>query len=104
MARIRAIEFDRSMVVAGTTGVSAIIAPDGTLISQTRTWQRAVLKARVPLLSNDTLAERLGEWPEIVFSALAVAALAAGVGSAIAERRRSRSGGTALAADRGAAQ
>ena len=29
MARIRAIEFDRAMVVAGTTGVSAIIAPDG---------------------------------------------------------------------------
>ena len=52
MARIRAIEFDRSMVVAGTTGVSAIIAPDGTLISQSRTWQRALLEARVPLLSN----------------------------------------------------
>jgi apolipoprotein N-acyltransferase len=104
MARIRAIEFDRSMVVAGTTGVSAIIAPDGTLISQSRTWQRALLEARVPLLSNTTLAERLGEWPEIVFSALAVAALAAGVASAIAERRRSRGGRSASAADSGAAQ
>jgi apolipoprotein N-acyltransferase len=104
MARIHAIEFDRSMVVAGTTGVSAIIAPDGALISQSRTWQRAVLEARVPLLSNATLAERLGEWPEIVFSALAVAALAAGVASAIAERRRSRSGRSAPAADGGAAQ
>jgi apolipoprotein N-acyltransferase len=104
MARIRAIEFDRSMVVAGTTGVSAIIAPDGTLISQSRTWQRAVLEARVPLLSNATLAERLGEWPEIVFSALAVAALAVALASAIAERRRSRNGGSAPAAHSGAAQ
>ncbi len=104
MARIHAIEFDRSMVVAGTTGVSAIIAPDGALIAQSRTWQRALLEARVPLLTNATLAERLGEWPEIVFSALAVAALAAGVASEIAERRRSRGGRSAPAAHGGAAQ
>jgi len=104
MARIRAVEFDRSMVVAGTTGVSAIIAPDGTLISHSRTWQRALLEDRVPLLSNSTPAERLGEWPEIVFSALAVVALAAGVASAIAERRRPRGGRAALDADGGTAQ
>jgi len=88
MARIRAVEFDRAMVVAGTTGVSAIIAPDGTLIASSQTWQRAVLEARVPLLSNATLAQRLGGWPEIVLSALAVAALAWAVGVGIAGRRR----------------
>jgi apolipoprotein N-acyltransferase len=90
MARIRAIEFDRSMVVASTTGVSAIIAPDGSLIASTKTWQRAVLDERVPLLSTTTLAQRLGEWPEIVLSALAVAALAWAIGLAAADRRRSR--------------
>ena len=88
MARIRAVEFDRAMVVAGTTGVSAIIAPDGTLIASSRTWQRTVLEARVPLLSNATLAQRAGEWPEIVLSALAVAGLAWAVGLGIADRRR----------------
>jgi len=90
MARIRAIEFDRAMVVAGTTGVSAIIAPDGTLIASSRTWQRTVLEARVPLLSHATLAQRAGEWPEIVLSALAVAALAWAIAGEIGERRRSR--------------
>jgi len=90
MARIRAIEFDRAMVVAGTTGVSAIIAPDGTLIASSRTWQRNVLEARVPLLSHATLAQRAGEWPEIVLSALAVAALAWAIAGEIGERRRSR--------------
>jgi apolipoprotein N-acyltransferase len=90
MARIHAIEFDRSMLVAGTTGVSAIIAPDGSLIASTRTWQRAVLDERVPLLTSRTLAERLGEWPEIALSALAVAALAWAVALAAADRRRSR--------------
>jgi len=88
MARIRAVEFDRAMVVAGTTGVSAIIAPDGTLITSSRTWQRTVLEARVPLLSHATLAQRAGEWPEIVLSALAIAGLAWAVALGIADRRR----------------
>ena len=69
MARIRAIEFDRTMVVAGTTGVSAIIAPDGATIARSQTWQRAILDARVPLRSDATLAQRAGGWPEIVLSA-----------------------------------
>ena len=49
MARIRAVESNRAVVVASTTGVSAIIAPDGRLLAHTGTWQRAVLEARVPL-------------------------------------------------------
>jgi apolipoprotein N-acyltransferase len=93
MAQIRAIEFDRSMVVAGTTGVSAIIGPDGRMLARSRTWQRVVLEARVPLLSSATLAERLGEWPEIVFSGLAVAALAAAVAGELAAWRRWRRAG-----------
>ena len=91
MARIRAIEFDRSMVVAGTTGVSAIILPNGTFVARSQTWQRALLEARVPLVSSTTLAQRLGEWPEIAFSALAVVALGWAVGLQIAERRGRRS-------------
>ena len=90
MARIRAIEFDRTMVVAGTTGVSAIIAPDGATIARSRTWQRAILDARVPLRSDATLAQRAGGWPEIVLSALAVTALAWALGGAVADRRRPR--------------
>ncbi len=35
MARIRAIEHDRAVVVASTTGISAIIAPDGSLLAST---------------------------------------------------------------------
>jgi len=49
-----------------------------------------VLDERVPLLSNATPAERLGEWPEIALSALAVAALAWAIALAAADRRRSR--------------
>jgi apolipoprotein N-acyltransferase len=88
MARIRAIEYDRSVVVASTTGVSAIIAPDGSLLAHSPTWQQAVIEARVPLRSGLTLAGRLGAWPEIVLSGLAVAALAWVLAGATSTRYR----------------
>ena len=82
MARIRAVEFDRSVVVASTTGYSAIIAPDGRLVASSGTWQQAELEARVPLLTSQTLAERAGTIPEWVIVAATVLAflLAAGRG------------------------
>jgi apolipoprotein N-acyltransferase len=88
MARIRAVEHDRAVVVASTTGYSAIIAPDGRLIASSGTWQQAELEARVPLISYTTLADRVGPWPEYVIVALTLAALA----FAAARGIRSRSG------------
>ncbi|MBO0774990.1 MAG: apolipoprotein N-acyltransferase, partial [Actinobacteria bacterium] len=90
MARIRAIETGRAVVVASTTGVSAVIAPDGTLIAHTRTWRQAVLEARVPLLTAATVADRIGAWPEYVIIALTVAALAGAAAGAGRERRPGR--------------
>jgi apolipoprotein N-acyltransferase len=86
MARIRAVESDRAVVVASTTGVSAIIAPDGTLIAHTGTWRRAVLESRVPLLRTVTLADRAGAWPEFTITLLTLAAF--GFAVATAARRR----------------
>ena len=89
MARIRAVEFDRAVVVASTTGYSAIIAPDGRLMTTSGTWQQAELEARVPLLTYTTLADRAGAWPEWAIAALT--ALAAGLAAAQANidwRRR----------------
>jgi apolipoprotein N-acyltransferase len=75
MARIRAIESDRALVYASTTGESSIIAPDGRVITRSGTWQQAVLVARVPLVSQRTLADRVGAWPEYVLVMLTVLAL-----------------------------
>ncbi len=89
MARIRAVESDRAVVVASTTGVSAIIAPDGTLVAHTGTWQQAVLESRVPLLNTTTLAIRLGGWPEFLITALTIGAFGWAVSAwALAARRR----------------
>jgi apolipoprotein N-acyltransferase len=82
MARIRAVEFDRAVVVASTTGYSAIVAPDGQLIERSGTWTQAELEARVPLLSYDTLSERLGAWPEWAIVAVTALALCVAIGQA----------------------
>ena len=76
MARIRAVESDRAVVVASTTGYSAIIAPDGQLIEKAGTWRQAILEEKVPLITYLTLADRIGPWPEYVITALTVAAFA----------------------------
>ncbi len=93
MARIRAVEFDRAVVVASTTGYSAIIAPDGHLITSSGTWQQAELEARVPLLTSTTLANRLGAWPEWAIVAATALALGLAAARAASSRRRPRSAG-----------
>jgi apolipoprotein N-acyltransferase len=88
MARIRAVEFDRAVVVASTTGYSAIIAPDGRLITSSGTWQQAELEAQVPLLTGATPAERAGAWPEWAIVAATALALGLAAARAGASRRR----------------
>jgi apolipoprotein N-acyltransferase len=87
MAQIRAIENNRAVVVASTTGISAIIAPDGNLLTSTRTWRQAEIEARVPLRTSVSVADRLGGWPEAVLVWATVAALVFAVSR---ELRRSR--------------
>jgi apolipoprotein N-acyltransferase len=96
MARIRAIEHDRAVVVASTTGVSAIIAPDGRLLASTGTWRQAEIEARVPLRTTITLADKIGGWPEALITFATLAALVLALADAIRDRRR-RPAATALA-------
>ena len=57
MSRVRAVEHGRAVVVAATSGVSAIIAPDGAVTSQTDLFVPAALVAKVPLSTSSTLAQ-----------------------------------------------
>ena len=88
MARIRAVESDRAVVYASTTGESTIIAPDGSLIAHSGVWQQAILDARVPLVSYRTLASRVGAWPEYVIIMLTVLALAWAIVRVTRQRRQ----------------
>ncbi|MDL9946166.1 apolipoprotein N-acyltransferase [Gordonia sp. ABSL11-1] len=73
MSQVRAVEHGRSVVVAATSGVSAIIDPDGMIVSQSGIFTPDVLTSRVPLHTERTLATRLGSWPEIVAMVIAAA-------------------------------
>jgi len=90
MARIRAIESNRAVVYASTTGESAIIEPDGTVLARTGLWQRSELDARLPLRTGLTLADRLGSWPETAGTVATLAALAWVLAAAALGRRRRR--------------
>ena len=88
MARIRAVEFDRAVVVASTTGVSAIIAPDGSADRAPRHLAAGRAgRAGCRCVSQRTLADRIGAWPEAVIIALTLAALAWAAAAALRRRR-----------------
>jgi apolipoprotein N-acyltransferase len=59
-AKVRAVEHDRYVVVAGTTGISAVIAPDGGELVRTDFFQPAYLDTRVRLKTKLTPATRWG--------------------------------------------
>jgi len=88
MARIDAITTDRAVAVASTTGLSAIVAPDGSILTRSGTWQRAVLEARVPLRTGLTPAVQAGGWPERAIVAATVLSLMWVLGSGWRRSRR----------------
>ena len=75
MARLRAVEFGRTVVQVSTSGLSAVIDPNGRVVARSGalfTADRIV--TQVGLETSDTLATRLSLWPELALSALAVLA------------------------------
>ncbi|WP_243639882.1 apolipoprotein N-acyltransferase [Streptacidiphilus pinicola] len=90
MSRLRAIEHGRAVVIAATSGISAVIAPDGSVVQRTQLATQDELDVRVPLRDSLTLADRVGAAPEWALSLIGLGA----VGFAVWTRRR-RSGGDA---------
>ncbi|MFE6615920.1 apolipoprotein N-acyltransferase [Amycolatopsis sp. NPDC057786] len=90
MARLRAVEHGRAVLVAATSGVSAIIRPDGTVARASSQFTATTLIDTVPLRRDLTMADRLGSWAEHVLIAAAAGAVAAAlvlwVGSWSSER------------------
>ena len=79
ISRVRAVETGRAVVVPTTSGVSAVIRPDGTVAERTGMFMSAVVVAEVPLLSRRTPAILLGGPVAVAFDALALTAVAAGI-------------------------
>ncbi|MCO7218305.1 apolipoprotein N-acyltransferase [Klenkia sp. PcliD-1-E] len=75
MSRLRAIEFDRPVVVVATSGLSAVIESDGSVRARSDLFTQWVFTGAVTLGEGTTVAARLGSAPEAAMSGLAVAAL-----------------------------
>lgn len=78
MSRLRAIELDRAVVIAATSGSSTLIRPDGSIIEKTHLFEPAVLIDALPLRNTQTIALRFGHIIELtlVLAGLAMALLA----------------------------
>ena len=87
MSRVRAVEFGIPVLVAATSGVSAVVDPDGSLRSSLEDGDSGVLRAEVAVPDGVTVASRIGAFVEV---ALVVAALASVVAAVIMSARRSR--------------
>jgi apolipoprotein N-acyltransferase len=88
ISRVRAVEHGRTVLVAATSGVSAVIAPDGAVEQQTKLFTPDALVARVPLRSGTTLATRLGPTPEWLLVTLGLL----GVAAALVVQSRAKAG------------
>ena len=87
MSRLRAVEFGRTVAVAATSGISAIVAPDGSIARSSSLFTPDVFVERVAQRHSTTVAQRLGAGPEWVLTALGAAGL---VMAGLQRRRRGR--------------
>ncbi|WP_405747339.1 apolipoprotein N-acyltransferase [Streptomyces sp. NBC_01525] len=84
MSKLRAVEHGRAVVTAATSGISAVVAPDGTIVRKIPEFTQGVVSARIPLRDETTLADRVGAAPEWT---LAIVGLLTCVASPLIGRR-----------------
>lgn len=87
MSRVRAVEHSRTVTVPVTSGVSAIIMPDGRITQKTGMFVPAYLVQKVPLRSSETPATKLGILPEIALVLVAAGGLGWAIGAGLRGRR-----------------
>ncbi|MET7742522.1 apolipoprotein N-acyltransferase [Streptomyces sp. NPDC005385] len=87
MSRIRAVEHSRTVTVPVTSGVSAVIMPDGRITQKTGMFVADSLVQKVPLRSSQTPATKLGIIPEMLLVLVAAGGLGWAAATAVRARR-----------------
>lgn len=85
ITQLRAVEHGRPAVVVSTSGVSAVVAPDGTVSYRSPEGEPDIHVAELEAMDGTTVATRLGAAPEAFLSALGAAAVLAAL---VLARRR----------------
>jgi apolipoprotein N-acyltransferase len=73
--KLRAVEHNRYVIVAGTTGISAVIAPDGRELARTAFFEPAYLDTAIRLKTQLTAATRWGPLLQGMLMAIGVSAV-----------------------------
>jgi apolipoprotein N-acyltransferase len=87
LSRLRAVEHGRSVVIAATSGISAVVAPDGSVVRSSELFEPAVFVEEIAQRASTTVALRLGAGPEWALTALGVGALLVAAAPRLARRR-----------------
>jgi apolipoprotein N-acyltransferase len=77
MSRLRAVEFGRTVAVAATSGISAVVAPDGTIAESSELFTPDAFVEEIAQRSSSTVAQRLGAAPEWALTVVGAGALLA---------------------------
>ncbi len=88
MGRLRAVEHGRWVLVAATSGISAVIRPDGAIVDESAVFTRELLVESIRLANTRTLATRVGSLPEWLLVATALVAVSSRLAMRQRERRR----------------
>ncbi|WP_328455408.1 apolipoprotein N-acyltransferase [Streptomyces sp. NBC_00386] len=101
MSRIRAVEHSRTVTVPVTSGVSAVIMPDGKITQRTGMFVADSLVQKVPLRSSETPATKLGIVPELILVLVAAGGLGWAATTAVRSRRNTLQAGLRARAEAG---
>ncbi len=71
-ARMRALEFGRTVLQSAPTGYSVVVGPDGTLLAQSGLGDPALLRETVPMRTGLTPYARTGDTPVLIGAVLAL--------------------------------
>ena len=73
ISRMRALEEGRYLIRAANDGISAIVGPHGEVMARAAEFRPVVLYSQVTPMAGLTPYVRVGNWPVLVLSALALA-------------------------------
>ncbi|WP_308168290.1 apolipoprotein N-acyltransferase [Nonomuraea sp. NEAU-A123] len=74
MSKLRAVEHNRAVVTAATTGISAYVTPEGKVSWRTRELVADMNVVKVPVRTQATVATQVGALPEWALALMGVAA------------------------------
>ena len=87
MVRLRAVEYGRTVVIAATSGISAVVAPDGSVLRRSGLFTADAFDLPIAQRSGLTPAARIGALPEWTATGVGLGALVAAAVAALRRRR-----------------